>query len=342
MVTDVKDDNWLAIPQHVRSLYIKHAGACRALADAYPDDAYWVIRDDMVGDIYIKNAGFLEGPANASTALQRVVGGPNPVTSSLLAGALGAGLGYGGGTLIENLFPEKYMQRGRLRRNLALMGGLAGAAVPAMAWGVPAVTGKHGWRGAFNGWPYRPEDQQDSNELVPRSWAKQDWAPHADTGVPQMPQGDKPGVAAPQATIRANQGPQGFQPGLPDKSAAFESPPSSLTGAGGAFLPKIQRDAFNRSVLNDPFMDQRLKGQAMGLSTAASMARGRSSFSPIDVARVGGSMLGGGLMGAAMGLMAGKVMSAFAGITPEAQKAVQKAGIMAGLLSAVVPRVYGR
>jgi hypothetical protein len=89
-------------------------------------------------------------------------------------------------------------------------------------------------------------------------------------------------------------------------------------------------------------MDQRLKGQAMGLSTAASMARGRSSFSPIDVARVGGSMLGGGLMGAAMGLMAGKVMSAFAGITPEAQKAVQKAGIMAGLLSAVVPRVYGR
>jgi len=319
MTTAIKDEQWLMIPARIRAGYIKHAGTAQIMASKYPNDAYWVIRDDVLGDLRIKNAGFLETPAKMYAGVQKAVGGPNPITSSLLAGALGAGLGYGGGTLLENLFPERYLNRGRLRKNLALMGALGGAAIPALTWGAPAYA-RQGAKGLISGWPYRPEDQTGDTTVLGRSWAKEDWKtqPGAD---------GKGGVPVDQATLQANQG-------IPKQG--------SITGAGGAFIPKIQRDAFNRAVLADPFMDQRLKGQAMGLASAASMARGRPMFAPVDVARVGASMLGGGIMGAAMGLMAGKVMSAFAGITPEAQRAVQKTGIMAGLLTAVVPRVYGQ
>lgn len=54
---------------------------------------------------------------------------PSPLTAMLTSGALGAGLGYGGGALVEQLMPEQY--RGRLRKTTALLGGLGGATLAA-------------------------------------------------------------------------------------------------------------------------------------------------------------------------------------------------------------------
>lgn len=54
---------------------------------------------------------------------------PSPLTAMLTSGALGAGIGYGGGRLAELLVPEQY--RGRLRKTTALLGGLGGASLAA-------------------------------------------------------------------------------------------------------------------------------------------------------------------------------------------------------------------
>lgn len=52
---------------------------------------------------------------------------PGIVSSMLTTGLVGAGLGYGAGALAENLLPNTW-QRGRLRKTMGLVGGLAGMA----------------------------------------------------------------------------------------------------------------------------------------------------------------------------------------------------------------------
>lgn len=58
--------------------------------------------------------------------------GGKPIAAMVASGLLGTGLGYGAGWLGEKLIPEEYQQKGRLRRNFALMGGATGTAVGAM------------------------------------------------------------------------------------------------------------------------------------------------------------------------------------------------------------------
>lgn len=57
---------------------------------------------------------------------------PNPLSSMLAGGMLGAGAGYGMGWLGEHILPEHW-QRGRLRRTAAILGGLGGA-IPGALW----------------------------------------------------------------------------------------------------------------------------------------------------------------------------------------------------------------
>ena len=54
---------------------------------------------------------------------------PSPMAAMLTSSLVGAGLGYGGGRLAENLLPEGYGKR--LRRTGAIVGGLAGGALAA-------------------------------------------------------------------------------------------------------------------------------------------------------------------------------------------------------------------
>ncbi len=62
----------------------------------------------------------------------KYIGGPTPIASAVASGLLGAGLGYGAGWLGEQFLPEKYFEKGRLRRTGAILGGLTGT-LPA-AW----------------------------------------------------------------------------------------------------------------------------------------------------------------------------------------------------------------
>jgi hypothetical protein len=58
---------------------------------------------------------------------------PSPLAAMLTSGMLGAGVGYGGGMLAEQLMPRQY--RGRLRKTTALLGGLGGASL-GVPWAV--------------------------------------------------------------------------------------------------------------------------------------------------------------------------------------------------------------
>lgn len=62
----------------------------------------------------------------------KFVGGPTPLSHAIVSGLALGGLGYGAGTLIENLFPERYLERGTLRKPLAALGGLGGLGFGAM------------------------------------------------------------------------------------------------------------------------------------------------------------------------------------------------------------------
>jgi hypothetical protein len=96
-----------------------------------------VAADAPEGDtwVLIKRGAFLAPLARAQESIGHALGGPNPMTSALTGGLIGAGLGYGTGWAAEQLLPEEQFDRGRLRRNAALIGAGLGA-VPGIATGL--------------------------------------------------------------------------------------------------------------------------------------------------------------------------------------------------------------
>jgi hypothetical protein len=103
-------------------------------------------------------------------------------------------------------------------------------------------------------------------------------------------------------------------------------------------LEPIPVDAFNRLVLNDPFTPTPMQYATLGLINAASNIGGPSRFvSPMDIARVGMGM-GAGYVQASIG---GRVLGALAGLTPQAQKTLQTAGVIAGAVKSVIPGLFG-
>ena len=76
--------------------------------------------------------GVLKGLGHAPSSFSKFIpGGPGPLVGTLTGGLAGAALGYGAGWLGEKLLPEGW-ERGRLRRTLATLGGVAGAAPGAL------------------------------------------------------------------------------------------------------------------------------------------------------------------------------------------------------------------
>lgn len=107
--------------------------------------------------------------------------------------------------------------------------------------------------------------------------------------------------------------------------------------SAGLFEPAIERDEFNRAVMDDPFTPMRLRAATAGMVEAASATRGSDWVSPWDVAKIAFGA-GGGLVS---GVIAGKALGALAGLTPEGQAGLQRLGLWGGIISAVVPKALG-
>lgn len=271
--------------------------------------------------------GFIAEPfARVNQAL-----GGTPLSKSIVGGLTGAGLGYAGGYLAEHLFPERLVQRGRLRKNLAVLGAALGSA-PGVWQG--SAYGRNDGTGFMQGMvtpqtaPVKPPApvKLATTRLVTRL---------ADIGL------DARFVKASQ--IGAN--------------TMFENQ------AGGLDVESIPVDAFNQVVWNDvrrgtpasanPFGSKSPWGtNAQTLHTPPAVAAATTGLlSGIQALHGDAPMLSPlqiihGLAGAGVGLatanVVGRTLSALAGLTPAAQTQLQSSGAFAGLLLSVIPSLFGR
>jgi hypothetical protein len=263
---------------------------------------------------------------------------PSPLAAALAGGLLGAGLGYGGGALAEQILPKRHFNRGRLRKTLALLGGGLGAA-PGLWLGSiaqrnhPETPDLRAW---LSGWPNRKGD-----ELTPGP------DPIAPPEVPEdylNPEYDQPIQRSLFDSVNWNR--------KQACAAAFEllfdkQVPSyykEAVQAGWGYglaelsnVPNIKADEFTQTVWADRFTPVPIRAATTGLvDSASALNRGTRLVSPMDIAKIG---IGMG-SGYASGLLVGKVLGALAGLKPEAQEVLQRAGTWAGILSNVVPLVF--
>lgn len=250
-------------------------------------------------EILIKRAG-LPWIAPAFDYAQKAMGGATPLTNALLIGLTAGGLGYGAGTLIENMFPERYLERGKLRRTLGIAGALSGAGYGAIGAGVNARANDQPY---WKGWFIR-------NDSTPKY---------------QMPK---------------------------IKTSAFGVEPEpwldpNTAGASGLFAPSIDVRRMNEAVWRDT-----QKGFYNGFdqhtppsyaATAAGFMSGLSAGTQSPI--ISPATVINGIASAGVGLatatVAGKALSALAGITPAAQEKIQDMGLWGGMMHAIVPAMMG-
>jgi hypothetical protein len=229
--------------------------------------------------------------------------GTSPLFSMLTSGLLGGGLGYLSGALAENLFPEDFIEKGKLRKTTGVLGGLLGAAGPAYL----GTVGHRNW--------------DDPSRSAWNSWIE----PNVFFGK------QKQAIAKAYEKIASEANDSSIEEWI-NKEAVGEY-------SGLMVTPAIPVDAFNRVVMDDPFASTPLQTATVGITEAANQSRGNMGIiSPMDIARIGLGM-GAGLSQAYLG---GKVLGALAGLTPKAQETLQQAGMFAGALKAVVPGLFGK
>lgn len=105
----------------------------RKYAEAMPADAivkFETTAPSIEHGVVVKRAKFSLGQTWDYT--NKALGGPNPLSNAIVSGLLLGGLGYGAGTLAEQVIPERFLEPGALRKPLGLAGLLAGAGIGAL------------------------------------------------------------------------------------------------------------------------------------------------------------------------------------------------------------------
>lgn len=204
--------------------------------------------------------------------LNRLWGGPNPLSSLIASSLLGAGLGYGGGWLAEKVLPEEHFRRGRLRRTGALFGGLAGAAIPAL------------W--TWSRFAHGPKDWSAWEKLTqPAEYAKQGRAA-LENALP------KEIIELDEQWIKYAQGDTGL---MFDKKVPVD---------------QFNRVIWNDLRTTGGYTPPPVAAATTGLVQAASLSQGGTNLvSPWDIARIGmgagSGYLSGLLVGKTLGALAG-------------------------------------
>lgn len=274
--------------------------------------------------VRIKAAAPLGPVGSAWTTANSLVGGPNPLTNSIVGGLVGGGIGYAGGALLEHVFPERYLERGKLRRTLAMLGGATGAA--------PGI-----WKGNVN-------SRNDGTSFL-QGMTTSDTAPPANPALQKL-------------------GTQLLDMPLNEQLAAAidaEFPLIKESDGGALDVPSVPVDAFNRAVWNDVRMGTAASENPFGtkspfgdneqaLRTPPELAAATSGLMAGIASQTGAEILRprdviAGLASAGVGLgvanMAGRTLSALAGLSGPAQEQLQQLGVWGGVLRHVVPPIFG-
>jgi hypothetical protein len=237
-----------------------------------------------------------------------IMSSPTPLAAMLAGGLLGGGAGYAAGYLGEQLLPDDYFERGKLRKSLGLLGAGAGM--------VPGA-----WLGYDNLRAHPDESKRWTADAL--------MTPHP----LQVPDNRFEKVSKTLYKV--------FPKEILELDERFTK---YADQAGGGYDTPIPVDQFNRVIWNDirsagGNTDPSLAAAATGLVQAASLSRDSADVIwPADIARIAVGM-GSGY---ASGLLVGKALSGLAGLSPDAQKRLQQAGMFAGVLSNVVPIAFGR
>jgi hypothetical protein len=247
---------------------------------------------DLTAEILIKRAALpVVGPV--FDFAHKALGGPRPLSNAIVAGLLAGGLGYGAGTLMEQLFPERYLRRGKIRRTLGLTGVGAGAL---LGLNNAYANAEHTGQSFVDGLLTRNDSMPDYPE--PPDVIKKAFMTNSglDNAMYQ------PSISVPQFNNAAwRDVNMGFQRGTP-----FSTPPAYAAATTGL-----------------------MSGLSTGMNSPI--------IRPVDVVR--------GIASAGVGLatatVAGKALSALAGLTPAGQQKLQDMGMWGGMMRAIVPSMFG-
>ena len=299
---------------------------------------------DIADAICIKRAdgsSWLNVPFQAGGAL---TGGPSPLSNAIVGGLLAGGLGYGSGTLLEQLFPERYVERGKLRRTLGMAGLGLGALPGLMQWsghyqnrretGSPAnwTTFGEALTSPTSSTPINPKSTQQLKDISNRG--------NFEVPLDRIKSGTLDPILAKAASAYAEMF-QGDETGLDIKPIPVDS-----------FNQAIWNDVRPGSAAMNPFGTRNrwapadspmytpphVAAAATGLvSGVQAQYGGTPLLSPMHFVR--------GLATAGVDLatarVAGSVLGALGGLTPEAQNKLQDMGLWGGLIRGVTGSVLG-
>ncbi len=236
-------------------------------------------------------------------AVNKLVPGlQSPLGATLTGGLIGAGLGYAGGTALETLMPESWEHK-RLRRTLALLGGLGGAS-PGLLWG--AVNHAND-KSPLDGWPLND--------------------PATPPGPPPLERIYEP--------IFSGKGTTGKP--FTRKFGSFESE----TGLGGPginvneFNQIVWTDPRVAGRLS-PVMQAATSGLLTGAATLAGQDGQAKLITPWDVGRMAAGMGSGFLSGA----LVGKALGVLTGMPEPVQDRLKQTGMWAGVIANMVPLAF--
>lgn len=235
----------------------------------------------------------------------------SPLAGMLVGGMTGAGLGYGLGWVGEKLMPDAW-EDGRLRKNLAMLGAGAGAAIPA-GRGLWNVTHGRSFNDMTMYQPgYSAENARRAMDIVENN------------KLPEMRR----------------------DAGVDAASGAITSATKSAEDTTGLYGAPFDPEEFNEMLWQDTRIANRLpnnyQAAVSGLVTGAANLpnkSGPSSFvTPMDMARMTAGM-GTGYMS---GLFVGKVLGGLLGLPESTQETLKNTGMYAGLLRSVIPIAFGQ
>jgi len=268
---------------------------------------------------------------------QRMIGGPNPLTSTLVSGALGAGLGWGTQKLL-NRVARRYLPEGMLEEDDpagwsgALIGGGLGAAYPALN-AISAVRNQ-GMQGLVQ--PTSSGTMSDALQRTYNAWnffpkqsAYAELAEELYQQYPLDPQFEKAAIGASK----------------------------NWRGGGGSWgVESVPVDAFNNVVWNDtrpgaarynPYGSKSpwgnneqnmftptpppVAGLTSGIVRATGAAYDRKHVSPSMIDTVARSVLGG-----VGGRLLAGATGAFFNTKPDTQKRLNRIGALGGMLTPIV------
>ncbi len=301
--------------------------------------------------IRIKRASALSWLNTPYRAAGALTGGPSPMSNALVSGLLGAGAGYTAGAVLENLVPAEYVERGRIRNNLALLGGAGGAAmhIPQAVANSSInqkATGQPSWmRSIFMG------DQHQ--QMSPH---ETDWRTHYYGGQKQSAWDEMREICSqlPPPSDLFQWAAEGFS-----KTALS----GGMMGTPGVPLRPVPVDAFNNAIWNDVHNGNQ-SSQSNMYGTRSPYSDNSDGFGtpPVNAAAAAGLVSGiqqmygntsllspqhfiSGLANAGLDMatarVAGGVLGALGGLTPGAQRQLQQMGLWSGMIRGVTGSVLG-